>query len=146
MSLSSWRLRRVLLLWFGGLALQLALLVTPVWWAFSNAPRRRAQWETLSARWAIAERADSLSIAAQRAGGASTVGPAGDSLYAIVRMPSGRPNPAPVHSKRSLGPQLFDALYLGGIPLLLCLVTGLWWWQRPANQGEAQPPHPPAPV
>ena len=146
MSLSTWSPRRILLLWFGGLALQLALLVTPVWWAFSNAPRRQAEWDALSARWSIAERADSLSIAAQRASGATSVDPSGDSLFALVSMPSGRPTPAPVPTKRARGPQLFDALYLGGIPLILCLLTGLWWWRRPASQCSAQQPHPRAPV
>ncbi len=72
--------------------------------------------------------------------GADAVGPAGDSLFALVSTPSGRPIPAPARSNRARGPQLVDALYLGGIPLILCLLTGLWRWRRPARKGSAHPP------
>lgn len=133
MFLVHWSRRRILLLWLGGLALQLALRVAPARWALSNVSTTRAQWENLRARWTIAERADSISRAAQRAKGASAVGPAGDSVFAVVSMPSGRPVSPPVQRERTVGVMLFDVLYLGGIPLILCILTGLWWWRRHAR-------------
>ena len=129
------------MLWIGGLSLQAALIVVPAWRAVRNAPQARAQWNALSERWSVAERADSLSVAAQRTSGASGVAPTGDSVYAEVRMPSGRPNKASIRTSRPLWFLLLQATYLWGIPFALVVLTARWQWRRGARDGDGQDPH-----
>ena len=138
--ISTWSGRRVLMLWIGGLSLQAALIIVPVWRAVRNAPQARAQWNALSERWSVAERADSISVAAQRASGASGVAPTGDSVYAVVRMPSSRPKKASIKAARPLWFPLLEATYLWGIPIALLVLTARWQWRRGARDGDGQSP------
>ena len=128
------------MLWIGGLSLQAPLIVVPVWRAVRNAPQARAQWNALSERWSVAERADSLSVAAQRASGASGVAPTGDSVYAVVRMPSSRPKKASIMASRPPWFPILEATYLLGIPIALLVLTARWQWRRGARDGDGQDP------
>lgn len=126
MNVSTWSRRRVVLLWVGGLALQAALIALPLWLALSNAPRARAQWASLSERMGIGERAESLSVASQRAKGAVGVTPAGDSLYAVVHMPSGRTTDSVASPIFQLTRSVLGFLYVFGIPITLVVLTIRW--------------------
>jgi hypothetical protein len=132
MSIASWSGRRMLVLWAGGLALHAALLYVPLSWALRHAPVDRSRWALMRERWSVAERADSMWMAAQRANGASGVNAAGDSVYATVSMPSGRPQANRARRGPPTWLRLFVATYLGGIPTALLALTGLWWWRRRA--------------
>ena len=132
--LERWSLRRMVALWIGGLGLQVALIGGPLWWAHSHAAEWRAKIQAVDERWDIAERADSLSVAAQRATqaarqDASAAGPVG-----IVRVPSSRPaatvRGAATHSTLA---RVISALWLYAIPVALVLITAVWWRRRPAR-------------
>jgi hypothetical protein len=138
LAISGWSPRRIAALWGVGLAIQAALLLLPAAWALSRAPQTRARWDVLSTRWSIAERADSISIAAQRAGGAARLGPAGDSVYAVVHMPSGRPNP---RADRAAGPiwmRAIVAIYSWGIPVSLVWLTLVWRRRRTDRDNDGE--------
>ncbi len=136
LAISSWSSRRVATIWVAGLSIQAALLILPAAWALSNAPGMRARWDALSTRWSIAERSDSIAIAAQRAGGATRLGPSGDSVYAVVQMPSGRPNPRAERASRSMWIRAVAAIYSWGIPLSLVWLTLVWRRRRRDRDNE----------
>jgi hypothetical protein len=136
LAISRWSSRRIAALWGVGLAIQAALLLLPAAWALSNAPEMRARWDALSTRWSTAERADSISIAAQRADGAARLGPAGDSLYAVVHMPSGRPNPRAERAAGSIWKRAMVAIYSWGIPVSLVWLTLVWRRRRTDRDNE----------
>lgn len=140
--ISRWSSRRVATIWVVGLAMQAALLVLPTAWALSNAPQMRAKLDALRTRWTIAERADSISIAAQRAGGAARLGPSGDSVYAVVSMPSGRPNARAEPISRPIWIRAVVAVYSWGIPASLLWLTLVWRRHRQssgASDGDRDP-------
>lgn len=136
LAISGWSSRRVAAIWAAGLSLQAALLLLPTAWALANAPQMRARWEALSTRWGIAERADSISIAAQRAAGAVRVGPSGDSLYAVVSMPSGRPRPGAERAPSPLWMRGIVAVYTWAIPVSLLWLTLVWRRRRDHGDGD----------
>jgi hypothetical protein len=107
-----------------------------------TAPQASAQWIALRARWSVAERTDSISVAALRASGAIGVTPTGDSVYAVVHMPSGRPSRAPTTVSRPRWFLLLEATYLGGIPIALLVLTARWLGRRGARDGNGtERPH-----
>ena len=137
MALRDWSRRRLLAAWGIGLGVQVALIAAPIvllqWHAARELPRLRREIAASDERMAVAERADSLSRAAQRAtaiaAGEFTVTPAGDTVVALVGMPSGRPSEAhmaAVQARMARRGQIVGAVLLGGIPFLLVGLTGAW--------------------
>jgi hypothetical protein len=133
MAFAQWRARRIAVLWAAGLLLEALVVVGPtvlvVRTMRRNAPRILAEQAALNARWRAAELADAGWVAAQRAAGPVAVGADGTPRYAIVRMPSGRPDPAVVARFRARTERIarwIVAVQLGGVPALLALVTLVW--------------------
>lgn len=145
MTLASWSTRRILLLWAGGLALQALLVLAPTLLArhlLANRAELLRVGAEQDARWQAGELADSLSLAKQRAdaraAGTYSITANGDTLFPLVRIPSGRPDAAVV---AALGEQTRQrARYLalvvvGLIPTLLVLVTLVWLIVRRRDAG-----------
>ncbi len=133
-ALERWSPRRMLALWIGGVGLQAVLLFGPLWWAVSNAAPQRAAIQAVHERWDIAERADSLSVASQRAAEAARHGSSAAGPVGVVRVPSMR------QSIVARGPttpswlaRTLSTLWLYGIPVTLLLLTAAWWRRRPAR-------------
>ena len=148
MALASWSTRRILMLWAGGLVLQALLILTPVLLArhlVANSGELVRVAVEQDARWRSGDLADSLSLAKQRADARTartySVTASGDTLFPLVHVPSGRPDPAVV---ASLGAQTRrNARYLtvvmfGLIPTVLILVTLGWMIVRRRDAGTAQ--------
>ncbi len=133
-AIASWSIKRVLALWAIGLSLQAALIVLPTGWVLAKMPTLRAQWEARNSRWDIAERADSEWIAAQRAAATPIVAATGDSLYAVVSMPSGRPERSTERMVPSWRFRVFMLPYFLGIPVALLLFT-MGWAKRQNERG-----------
>lgn len=136
MTLASWSPRRILALWAAGLVLQLLVILAPVLLA-RHLMAHRAEVLRLGAerdaRWRVGELADSLSQSRQRAKSRATrtysVTASGDTLFPLVGVPSGRPDPDRVaahfeRTKREAG--YFAVVFFGLIPTLLILVTLGW--------------------
>jgi hypothetical protein len=135
------------MLWAGGLALQALFLLVPLLLArhlmANSGDMLRAQAEH-EARWRVGEVADSLSRAKQRedsrASGNYTVTAAGDTMYALVSVPSGRPDSAVVAAlgERTRHQARYISIFLFGfIPVSLTVVTLAWLLLR--RSGGEQP-------
>ena len=147
MALASWSTRRILALWACGLVLQALLVLTPVLIArqlMANSASMLRVGAEQDARWRTAEVADSLSLAKQRAEaratGSYSVTPSGDTLFALVRIPSGRPDPAAIAAlnlqvRRQA--RYTTAVILGLIPTVLVLLTLSWAIVRRKDVGPA---------
>lgn len=135
------------MLWAGGLALQALLILAPVLLArhlLANRAELLREGAEQDARWRAGELADSLSIAKQRADARAartySVTARGDTLFPLVHVPSGRPDPAVV---AAIGEQMHQkARYLtvaivGLIPTLLVLVTLAWLLVRRRDAGPS---------
>ena len=151
MAIADWSARRVAILWVVGGVLEAALLVGPPVlarrWAVRNLPRlerQLAQMEkdqaAVQSRWRLAEQADSTSVAAQRRAairaGEFSVTPQGDTLVALVRMPSGAPESARVaaFSSHATRAAIGSAIVLwGAVPLVLVSLTTAWLFARRRN-------------
>ena len=146
MALASWSTRRMVALWAGGLALQALLIVAPVLVARhlmgyrAEVLREAAERD---ARWRTGDLADSLSLAKQRAesraAGTYSIAASGDTLFPLVRVPSGRPDRASAairHRQTSRDARYFALALFGVIPTLLILVTVGWLIGR-RNAGAA---------
>jgi hypothetical protein len=136
------------MLWAGGLAMQALFIATPVLLARHLIANGRvllrvgAEQDT---RWRTGDLADSLSLAKQRADDrvarTYSVTASGDTLYPLVHVPSGRPNPAVV---AALGEQTrrnaryVTVIMIALIPTLLLFVTLSWMIGRRRSAG---PPH-----
>lgn len=133
-----WSPRRMVALWIGGLLLQVALIGGPLWWAVSHATQWRVAVQAVDERWDIAERADSLSVAAQRATETLRRGASADAPLGIVRVPSMRQSAA-ARGPATPSPlaRMISALWLCGIPVSLLLLTTVWWYRRPARAAKA---------
>ena len=132
--LKRWSPRWMVALWIGGVVLQVALIGGPLWWALSHAAQWRAEIQFVHERWDIAERADSLSVAAQRATGATRKGSSADGPVGIVRVPSMRPSAtASRDATHSMFARVLSALWLYAIPVTLVLITAVWWRRRPVR-------------
>ena len=133
-----WSPRRMVALWIGGIVLQVALIGGPLWWAVSHADEGRAAVQAVQQRWDIAERSDSLSVAAQRANETARLGASADGPLGIVRVPSMRQS---IAARGPVAPsplaRMLSALWLYGIPVSLVLLTALWWYRRPARPATA---------
>lgn len=148
MALASWSAKRLLTLWAGGLVLQTLLIIAPVLLArhliASSGELLRVDAEQHS-RWRTAELADSLAVVKQRAESRAnrtyTVTASGDTLFPLVRVPSGRPDPATV---AALGQQArrtaryLTVVMLGLIPGVLILLTLGWLIARRRDPGPSQ--------
>ena len=146
MALASWSMNRIVALWIGGLFLQGLLILTPVLLArhlkASRAELMRSRPDPES-RWRTSEVADFVSQARQRAesraSGDYTVTPGGDTITAVVSMPSGRPSPAVIasfHERTRRRARYVTAVLLGLVPSLLVLITLAWAMLR---RREAEP-------
>lgn len=149
MALASWSTKRIVALWVVGLTLQALLILVPVLLA-RHLIGNRAEMLRIAAeedaRWRTAEVADSLSLAQQRAearaAGNYSIAPSGETLFALVHIPSGRPDPSTVASFREEAQR--KARYttmaiLGGIPIVLALVTLSWLIVRRDGAGPVSP-------
>jgi len=147
MALASWSTRRILTLWAGGLVLQALLILAPVLLArhlLANSAEILRVGAEQDARWRTAELADSLSLAKQRAdaraAGSYSITPSGDTLFALVRIPSGRPAPVTVAASNEQvrrNARYITAFILGLIPAVLVLVTLSWMIVRRKDTGPA---------
>jgi hypothetical protein len=138
MALRDWSLKRLLATWglglvaeavllAGALALGSHLIVSP------GAQQARKSYEVLSTRWKLGDAADSISRAAQiasaRESGTYKVQPTGDTVFAVVGVPSGRPDRTAVSGRITFvngTAAIASALVFLGIPLSLVLVTITW--------------------
>ena len=136
------------MLWAVGLVVQALLILTPVLLArhlLANRGELLRGAAEQDARWRIGDLADSLSLAKQRAEARAartySVTASGDTLFPLVHVPSGRPDPAVVATR---GEQMRrNARYLtvvmfGLIPTLLILVTLTWMIVRRRDAGPPQ--------
>ena len=149
MALASWSTKRILMLWVGGLILQVLLILVPVLLARHLVANRDALLRVAAQqddRWRTAERADSLSLAKQRAeareAGIYSITASGDTLFPLVHEPSGRPDPAAVaalgeRTRRTA--RYITAVLLGAIPLVLAIVTLSWMVARRRDVRPDQP-------
>jgi hypothetical protein len=135
----------MLALWAGGLALQALLVLGPVLLARrligNNTQLIRLSAEQ-DARWRAGDLADSLSLAKQRADARAartySITARGDTLFPLVHVPSGRPDPTAVaalaqQSQRNA--RYVTAVILGLIPTTLILVTVIWLAVRREDAG-----------
>lgn len=135
-------------MWAGGLALQVVLILAPVLLARHLAANSgeflRVAGEQ-DARWRAGELADSLSLAKQRADSRAahtySVTATGDTLFPLVRAPSGRPDPAVVAAglrQTRQKARYVSLAILGAIPSILLFVTAGWLFAR--HREERKPP------
>jgi hypothetical protein len=101
--------------------------------ASHDGPRLLREFAQREERWKSGDLADSLSVIKQRADarvtGNYSVTSGGETLFALVRVPSGRPDSASiaVYARRNERYVTFFALALfGGIPAALVVLTILW--------------------
>jgi len=148
MTLASWSTRRILALWGGGLLLQALLVLVPVLIArhlIANSGELLRVAAEQDARWRAGDLADSLSLAKQRAdaraAGTYSITARGDTLFPLVRVPSGRPDSAAVAAsvqQTHRNARYISMIVLGLVPTLLALVTLMWLIVR---RRDAEPPH-----
>jgi hypothetical protein len=147
MSLGTWSARRLLAIWAGGLALQAVLILVPVILTRRFVERNGAQLmreaREADERWRVGDLADSLSLARQRAtaraSGSYTVTSQGDTLFALVHVPSGRPDSARVAAavqRTTRTAWYLKIAFLWAIPAVLLLLTAAWLFVR--HVGDAQ--------
>ena len=145
MALASWCTKRILVLWAGGLLLQVMLILVPVILArhlIANSSELLRVNAEQDARWRAGDQADSLSLARQRAdaraAGTYSITTRGDTLFPLVRVPSGRPDSAAL---AAIGEQAHrkaryvTMILFGLIPTLLALVTLTWLIVRRRDAG-----------
>ena len=147
MALRSWSTRRILMVWAGGLTLQALLILAPALLArhlMANSAERLRVAAELDARWRTGELADSLSLAKQRAdaraAGTYSITSSGDTLFALVHLPSGRPHAAIVAARTQRvqrNARYMTAIMLGLIPTILVLLTLSWIVVRRTESGPA---------
>ena len=136
------------MLWFIGAVCELALLVGPPLLARSYAQRKlpelERQFASIDERWRLAEQADSIAVATQRreaiAAGQYSVTAQGDTITAVVRAPSGRPDSVDVADSMRTGRHIVLVIALvlwGSIPVALLAITVLWVTRRRAMHVSA---------
>jgi hypothetical protein len=144
MTLSRWTPRRMALLWVAGIAFQIALIAAP--WVFAaryaqrELPRIRREVLANEAHMTAAERTDSISraeqVAAARVAGDFHLRADGETLFAVVGMPSGRPTAQAVADFRASTQRTVVAvvaIQFGAIPLALVGLTLAWYFARRPN-------------
>jgi hypothetical protein len=147
LALASWSTKRILTLWAGGVALQAVLVLAPTFLArrliagSSELVRTGAERD---ARWRSGDLADSMSLLKQRADARAartySVTANGDTLFPLVRVPSGRPDPAAIASFRQRtrrNARYVVAGIFGLVPSLLLFVTLFWLIVRRKDVGAA---------
>jgi hypothetical protein len=140
MSLSQWTPRRVAMIWVAGIALQIVLIVAPVVvavrYAGSEGPRISREVAANNAHFTAVERADSISraeqVAAARSAGNFHLRADGQTVFAVVGMPSRRPEPRRLDELRASTNAML-AVYCGAIPLALIALTLAWFFARRPN-------------
>lgn len=151
MAIAEWSRRRCATVLIAGAICEAALLIVPGVLARRNAERNlprieqelaRLQEERASVdgRWRLTEQADSLSVAAQRraaiAAGQFTVDPQGDTVVAVVRTPSGRPDSVATAASLARTTWMAVAIVLmlwGIVPIVLLIISVRWLVGRKAN-------------
>ena len=155
MAIAAWSGRRIAILWIIGAVCEGALLGGPFLLARRYAQHQlpdierklaqmRAEQAPIDERWRLAEEADSISVAEQRreaiAAGQYSVTAQGDTLTAVVRVPSGRPDSLAVAASLQRGRWLVPVIALvlwGSIPVALMALTILWVIGRRRKQLSA---------
>jgi len=145
MALASWPTKRILMMWAGGLTLQVLLILAPVLLArhlMANRAEMLRVGAEVDARWRTAELADSLSLAKQRAEaratGSYSITPRGETLFALVHMPSGRPDAAvaaDLRQQMQRKVRYTTVIILGFIPTVLVILTLSWIIARHHDAG-----------
>jgi hypothetical protein len=136
------------MLWTAGLVLQALLILAPILLArhlVANSAELLRVGAERDARWRAGELTDSLALAQQRedarAARAYSIAPNGDTLFALVHVPSGRPDPAAVAAlgrQAHLNARYLTTVILGLMPTILVLVTLMWIIVRRKDVGPAQ--------
>lgn len=151
MKLAQWTPRRVAALWAVGIALQLVVIIAPALYVAHVVRRdvtRLVQQDTArEARLKGSEQADSVSriqqLASARAAGQFRLGADGDTVFAVVGMPSGRPDPQRMAALRRSMRRTVDVVLgieFGTIPLALVGLTIAWFLARRRSEGLARAP------
>jgi len=146
MSLSQWTPRRIAMIWVAGIALQIVLIVAPalvaIHFARTEGPRIRREVAANRLHYTVAERADSMSraeqIAAARSEGNFHLRADGQTVFAVVGMPSGRPTPrtlADLRASMQRTVRAIIAVQFGAIPLALMALTLSWYFARRPKSG-----------
>jgi hypothetical protein len=148
MLLAQWSPRRLAAVWGIGIVLQVAIVAVPMAIAIHlvrrDGPRIRQQGIVREAQLKGSERADSVSraeqIAAARAAGTFYFRADGQTVFAVVGMPSGRPDAQRVAALRRSMRQRVNVLLgvqFGAIPLALAALTIAWFAARRQNDSPA---------
>lgn len=147
MAISRWSAKRLAVVWAAGILGEVMLFALPVMLArglVNDAPRLLAEHDRTDSQWSIAEREDSISIAAQRRDAIRakqfSVSAQGDTFVAVVHVPSGRPSSARVEEdgvRTVRQVWIVVAVLYGAIPLTLLGITAVWSVARlrSADQG-----------
>jgi hypothetical protein len=148
MAIAQWSGRRIATLWVIGVVCEVALLIGPPLLVRSYARKKlpelerqiaqmRAEQAPIEERWRLAERADSVAVAAQRreaiSAGQYSLTAQGDTVTAVVRAPSGRPDSVDVADTFRTGRYIVFAIVLtlwGSIPIALLAITVVWVSRR----------------
>ncbi|MEO8623563.1 MAG: hypothetical protein ABI625_20970 [bacterium] len=147
-SLAQWSTRRLAAIWVAGIALQLALVIVPTVLVMRlvrrDGPRIQRESRQREAYLKGAERADSVSRAQQvalaRESGNVKYTADGQPVFAIVGMPSGRPDSQTVAAFRLRTEReawVFVAIQFGAVPLALLYLTLAWTLARRRNNPPA---------
>lgn len=121
-----------------GIALQFVLIVAPVFFTMRyfrrELPRMQRQAAAFDAHYTAAERADSVSRAGQRATeraeGTYRLRADGQTVFAVVGIPSLRPVTRGAHTFISPVVGVVLGVQLGAIPLALIALTIMWYLAR----------------
>ena len=144
MALREWSRRRLATVWFIGIVCEAALVIVPgalaqryAEWKLPRLQREyariRADQAAAESAWTITEQADSISVANQRRlaidAGSYSVNAQGDTMVAVVRTPSGRPDSVAVAKSIARTNWIAAAIVFvlwGSIPVALCGLTIIW--------------------
>ena len=142
--------RQLAVAWLVGAALEAVLVLGSAGLAMRfmrrEAPRFRqeaAAYSTTSARWRLGDAADSLSRERQRTeariNGTYQVQSSGETLFAIVGVPSGRPDSLAVRRQweaTKLTATAITAVIFGTLPLILLIITAFWLLAQMRNDTD----------
>jgi hypothetical protein len=140
MALASWSSKRIVAVWAAGLVLQALLILAPlliVRHLIGKLPEMRRVAAEQDDRFRTSELADSLSLVRQkadaRAAGEYSITPSGDTLFALVHMPSNRPDSASIAAARTRvhrNARYISAIMFGLVPTILIVLTLSWMIAR----------------
>lgn len=144
MAIKDWSGRRLATVWLIGIVCEAALVIVPGALARRHLERRlpglqreyaqiHAEQAVAESAWTLTEQADSISVATQRRlaieNGSYTVSAQGDTIVAVVRTPSGRPDSVGVAQSIAFTNRIAAAIlfvFWGSIPVALLTLTTIW--------------------